>query len=1408
MNKTTACPSPARLRTLLEGELPEIEAAELAEHLDQCEACRDRLVQLEHEYALAVESSPDSADMSRARQSLQENPPLGAGSGWQSAAGAAWEPPPAADSAATMPSLAAELPSGYLQPADDPQLLGRIGHYEILERIGNGGMGVVLKGRDPRLNRMVAIKVLAPHLAASGAARQRFSREARAAALVAHENVVTIHAVEDASGLPLLVMQYVPGISLREKIDSEGPLDVRRIVRIALQTASGLAAAHAQGVIHRDIKPGNILLENGIEKVRLTDFGLATVSDDVALTQTGCLAGTPQYMSPEQIQGGATDARSDLFSLGSVMYEMCTGRPAFRGSNPYAVLHRVCQEMPRPIAEVNPDVPDWLAAIVQRLLQKNPAARFQSAGELVDVLRERLIQLQQPGSQRPGSVPTRLPQTSEWRSVSTAPTAIGTTIGAPLGGNPTGALAPPAVLLAMVGLLMGLCGLLAFLTFGLHGFDGVTLVAVVCSVVGGLPMLVCSFLLLQRRSYAAAMAGAVLAMIPVTPLVLLTLPLGLWALVILLRPEVKAAFDRQPAALEPAAPGKPPPKPHPDLPPGLQSSALGLQVAAIVQIVAGSTMLVLLMGSSLLGFSELALSSIGAFLLGAPVALLVSGMGVWQLIAASAASRQGSIGQLRVAAFLAALPLSPAWLMGLPMAIWAWISLHRHWSGHEPRGWSAPLHFLSAGTVITVLVLAVVGGAALSFAIYAGLDSSNESYEAKGVGVRPIDHLQEVTRLLAAPRRPEQLLESFPLGPPPLGDIDIERQATGAVAFAPDGNLVAFGDSDGFVRVHFVNSRGQAMTPLIQSKEPIRRVAFSPDGMRLAAARELAIDVWDLNKKSLLYSIEPAEEGQSAGGQRVLRFLDQTRLLCDRGKDLVLFDGQTAAGTMSHPAPLAVGDVASEGKFAATGDELGLVKIWNLTDRTLHKEFEAGKQPAQVQFLTDSLLAIACGRQMSVCNLEGERLAEISIPADAWAEDVPGWLATCQGELLARVGIKPSGERKHASVVLWRWDDPALAASFEGVADEPLGLAMDETNQRMAIVTQNRVHLFGLWDVRKAQPAVGDPSQAAVLHPGLEPQFTCVSVTADGRSAVTGQVDGGVAAWDLAAERRLAHWQMSQAMVNDVQFGPTDDYVLAGDEGGNVQLWTRRGEKVWSSTVNYFLAHDQTWGVAGVGFNPPYVLYGYQSRKSKAVAGLHAVRPDTKSAVWMGSDNEIACNDVKVASDGTAWMIDDRGLHRERLLRLSDGSVKSEHSRRWAGTDYLGTVAVTGTGYPIVGTSLPGFLSAKERHERQNDACVRLIEPEEGRVLRVFPTGPGEVTALAASEFRLIAAARKSPKGDANDVIVWDALLGSELVRWSLAGEVRGLAFVPSGRGGQPSKLLVAGERLELLPLPKLNGEK
>ncbi|MEZ6092531.1 MAG: protein kinase, partial [Pirellulaceae bacterium] len=288
----------------------------------------------------------------------------------------------------------------FLLPSNHADSLGRIGHYEVRRVLGRGAFGIVLEAFDEKLHRVVALKMLSPELSVSSPARKRFLREARASAAVRHENVVSIYSVEELP-IPYLVMEYIAGRTLQQRIDDQGPLEVLEVLSIGRQVAAGMAAAHAVNLIHRDIKPSNILLEGDLHpRVHITDFGLARAADDASITSSGLLAGTPLYMSPEQARGETLDHRSDLFSLGSVLYHVISGRPPFRAANTVAVLKRVCEHTPRSLQETIPETPQWFSTIIERLLEKKPEDRFQTAQEVAELLAACESELKRTGKVR------------------------------------------------------------------------------------------------------------------------------------------------------------------------------------------------------------------------------------------------------------------------------------------------------------------------------------------------------------------------------------------------------------------------------------------------------------------------------------------------------------------------------------------------------------------------------------------------------------------------------------------------------------------------------------------------------------------------------------------------------------------------------------------------------------------------------------------------------------------------------------------------------------------------------------------------------------------------------------------------------------------------------------------------
>jgi len=286
--------------------------------------------------------------------------------------------------------------AGNLEAPTHPEFLGRLGPYEIESVIGRGGMGVVYKGFDTELQRVVAIKMLLPHLANNGPARQRFQREARSAAGISHANVVEIYHVHSNVAHPYLVMQFVQGDSLQKTVDRHGSLESETIASYGSQIAEGLAAAHEQGLVHRDIKPANILRRMDSQRVFITDFGLARTIDEANFTCTGLVVGTPHYMSPEQCNGRRAESSSDLFSLGCLLYFLATGRPPFRGESSMSVMNRICHSEHRKVTEINPLISPPLANVIDKLLAKEQDNRFESATETADVLKQVLAHIQKP----------------------------------------------------------------------------------------------------------------------------------------------------------------------------------------------------------------------------------------------------------------------------------------------------------------------------------------------------------------------------------------------------------------------------------------------------------------------------------------------------------------------------------------------------------------------------------------------------------------------------------------------------------------------------------------------------------------------------------------------------------------------------------------------------------------------------------------------------------------------------------------------------------------------------------------------------------------------------------------------------------------------------------------------------
>jgi serine/threonine-protein kinase len=321
------------------------------------------------------------------------------------------------------------------------------GRYQVIKKLGAGAFGTVYKAKDKILGRMLAIKTIRLEgLAAAGASLDemldRFKREAQVSAQLKHPNIVTIYDIGDSDGMSYLAMEFIDGVGL-EKIIAQGKMGLERAAAIGAQVADALDFAHKNSVVHRDIKPANIMIETG-DRVKVTDFGIAKVTDSADhLTMTGSLLGTPSYMSPEQARGGPIDGRSDLFSVGCVLYEMMAGRKAFRGESITALIFKIITEEPPPLRELDPEIPETMVKIIGKALAKAPETRYQSGRELA----EELLALTRTGSMptlRQLETPTvpgaSLPSVTPTVQVG-APTLA--TPGTVVGTDPTKRMEPP-----------------------------------------------------------------------------------------------------------------------------------------------------------------------------------------------------------------------------------------------------------------------------------------------------------------------------------------------------------------------------------------------------------------------------------------------------------------------------------------------------------------------------------------------------------------------------------------------------------------------------------------------------------------------------------------------------------------------------------------------------------------------------------------------------------------------------------------------------------------------------------------------------------------------------------------------------------------------------------------------------
>jgi len=386
---TGTCPDRSTLEKLLLGKLPAVVQTSLSEHLEHCQTCTSvaGTLSLSDELTEAIKMrKPLQGDEEILSKAIERGKQLGSQLQTMQPDVTAIGQQPLNDTVIT-DATSDDGTFAVLAPAQQPDEIGRLGGYRILKVLGIGGMGMVFLAEDPKLKRQIALKVMKPSVAATRSAKDRFLREAQFTAAIEHDNIVNIYQVGEDQGIPFIAMPFLKGESLKTRLEREGKLSQMDVLKIGVQVAAGLAAAHERNLIHRDIKPDNIWLEEKTGRAKILDFGLVRpASNDAGLTQSGSILGTPRYMAPEQALGQDVDFRCDLFSLGSVLYHLVSGQLPFQGSNVTATLMAVVQQDAKPLESIVPDLHPTFCKLVKKLLSKDRSKRPASAKEVAKLL--------------------------------------------------------------------------------------------------------------------------------------------------------------------------------------------------------------------------------------------------------------------------------------------------------------------------------------------------------------------------------------------------------------------------------------------------------------------------------------------------------------------------------------------------------------------------------------------------------------------------------------------------------------------------------------------------------------------------------------------------------------------------------------------------------------------------------------------------------------------------------------------------------------------------------------------------------------------------------------------------------------------------------------------------------------
>jgi WD40 repeat protein len=1356
MQPAFACPAPDALSRLLTCQPGHPEREQLDQHLASCPRCRALVRALEAQ----AQPGPGGAGPAGAgpAEALVPAPAAQDGSAGFTAPGerSAWPSAPTGDGGG------AER-YDFLAPAEGEGELGRLGPYRVLRVLGSGGMGVVFEAEDPALRRRVALKVMRRGFAAGAVARKRFLREARATAGLQHDHVVRVHKAGEDRGVLWLAMQLLRGRTLEDRLRQDGRLPLPLAVRLGRELAEGLAAAHARGLLHRDVKPANVWLEEPGGRAKLLDFGLARDEAAAAtLTHSGAVVGTPAYMAPEQVEGAAVDGRCDLFSLGCVLYRAATGRPAFRGETALAVVRAVAEDVPPAPHAIDPGLPEEFSALVMHLLEKRPEDRPPSAAAVAAALAA--LQERTAGPPPDTPRPPRRARANRRRVWAAAITLLLAVIGGgllvrawtggeepdrggPAQGNPLDGWRRadiPAEALAWAGQgdptraapdLVGVLGEARFRVEGITGWQAYSPDGSLLAVPAGSRVILFdassgrrlrAFTGHEARVYRAAFApdGKTLASASDDHTV------RLW----------DVATGQQKRVLTG----------HRGMVRGLAYSRDGTMIASgggdreirIWNAATGDLRQTLTAHKG--GVNCLAFNHDGTALLSRAEDETAR---LWDV--ATGRSRDSVRSAGRGYGSVAYSPDGSLLAVGgeKGFTVWEAGSLRAVCSSTTtPAGF---VTFLPDGKTLLTAPVANPAGVARRARLWdARTGKEQRSFPLEGVEYWQLHALSPDGRTLSSMGEWDSLVLTYDVATGERHRADTAGHTAPAVAVAvrPDGKVLASSANDGTVRLWDLRT-GKELRRLTGHTNLVRDVAFSPDGALLASASsDRTVKLWDPATGRCVRTLGDHDE-------RVERvaFSPDGSLLASAGWDGAAVLCEVATGLVrriltGHDKGVTQAVFSPDGRKLATASWDGTARVWDVASGRQERLLRHTDSVLGVAFLPDGQ-TLAAGGHDHVVTLwrwdSGEKLRTLAGP----------------GHQLHQIALRPDGRVLAACGLdgtVRLWDLGAGPPRGREIRLRPFGewvSGVTFTPDGRYLVVAGYEGL--IYVVRPPDPL---PVEGAGLvrllqrHDGL---VHTLAVLPDGKQAVSYGEDDRVRLWDLASGAELRAYPGPPHRLWTGAFAPDGRHLLAGGRDGRLRLW----DFVAGKEAHALDGHKKAVNGVALSADRKTALSG----DLDGTARLWDLTKGAPVQVFAGHEGEVYR--VALSPDGRRALT----AGSDRTVRLWDTGTGKE---LWKLDGYLGNHA-----------SLCFSPDGQRAAWAHADGTVRVWAVADGKELRRFPFGDVQCFGIAFSPDgrRLLAGSRRPVAGSNRGLLVlWDVESGRSLLR-TRAVAIYALAFTPDG---------------------------